>query len=129
MPSVPLKHVLEPMLMILPEPRATMWGYTALMQSHAPRTLTSKVRSHTTMDTSVNGPRVVSENMAALLISTSMRPNRSMAACAMANVDASLLTSVVTERHSPPEPASSPTTGEPSSTSAMTTRAPSAETP
>ncbi len=64
--------------------------------------------------------------MAALLTSTSMRPNRSFTVSAMARAWASSVTSVLMYRARCPSASISAATALPSSTSAMATSAPSA---
>ena len=86
----PEKNVPELMLTIFPYPRAFMCGSTARQQRNGPRTFTAITRSHSSGEISSTVPRVICGrwNTAALFTRPSMRPHCSMAACAIASVEA-----------------------------------------
>jgi hypothetical protein len=115
------------MLTMLPPPCASMTGTTARIASHAPRTLTANMRSHSATVKSRKNFRskVVT---AALLTRASTRPYRSVAAATIAVQSRSSETSAVTATASPPAAAISAHTVAAFSplTSATTTRQPAA---
>ena len=95
-PALPLSAVPEEMLMILPDFCRRMVGSTARVQKNKPFKFTSIMRSHSPGSMVSMPPRFIGivAKIAALLTSTSIRPNLSSASLAMSFVDVSLATSV-----------------------------------
>ena len=109
---------MEAMLMIWPLPWACMVGSTPAMPQSTPLTLTSTIRSHSSTFSASSGESGITP---ALLISTSMRPQRSSAACAKRDMAARSVTS--SSRNSAVPPAARMSPARASSRSAL--RAPS----
>ena len=90
------------MLTIRAPPWARIWGRHASVASHTPLAFTAIMRSHSSSVISSIGFMVTPSKMAALFTRTSMEPNASTAASAMATHDARSLTSTVTATARPP---------------------------
>src|SRR6266540_3436428 len=96
------------MLMIRPPPRASMCGITARLIRNVPLRLTSMTRSQASSGTSHRRRRSAPWGAAALLTSTSMRPNRASASATKRSASAARLTSPTTVRTRRPMASISP---------------------
>src|SRR5206468_10581233 len=122
-----MKMAAEEMLMIRPLRCCRIWGTTALLASHTPRTLTAISSSHSAWPISQKGFIVMVEKIAALLTRTSRRPNWRTVVATISRQLVSSATSVRTKMACPPAARHSSATAFPfaSFSSATTTRAPS----
>src|SRR5438445_1742613 len=122
-----MKMAAEEMLMIRPLRCCRIWGTTALLASHTPRTLTAISSSHSAWPISQKGFIVMVEKIAALLTRTSRRPNWRTVVATISRQLVSSATSVRTKVAWPPAARHSSATAFPfaSFSSATTTRAPS----
>src|ERR1043166_4294372 len=103
-----MKMAAEEMLMIRPLRCCRIWGTTALLASHTPRTLTAISSSHSAWLISQKGFIVMVEKIAALLTRMSRRPNWRTVVATISRQLVSSATSVRTKmawptaaRHSP----------------------------
>src|SRR5437667_1906952 len=96
------------MLTMRPLPRDSMWGITARLIRNVPLRLTSMTRSQASSGTSQSRRRSAPCGAAALLTSTSMRPNRASASAMKRSASVARLTSPTSVRTRRPRPWSSP---------------------